>query len=208
MNLAEFRRLPLIGIVRGAKPQDIPPLINAVVKAGLKTLEITMNTLGAAGLIKEAVKLSAGKLTIGAGTVLSEKDLNIALDNGATFIVSPVLVKKVVKKCNQKKVPVFPGAFTPQEIFNAWECGAAMVKVFPAQFFGPAYFKEIKGPFKNIKLLACGGIRPQNVGEFFKQGAGAVAFGGSVFSEERLINKQFSAIEDDVRALVAAVKLT
>jgi 2-dehydro-3-deoxyphosphogluconate aldolase/(4S)-4-hydroxy-2-oxoglutarate aldolase len=206
MNIIEFKKFPLIGIVRGVTQEALEPLLEAVIAGGLKTIEITMNTEGAADLIKEAIKLSNGRLTIGAGTVLHTVDLRVALDSGATFIVSPVLVPDVVKACHDRKVPVFPGALTPQEIYNAWEAGATMVKVFPAQIFGPAYFKEVKGPFDKIELLACGGVRPQNVQEFLSNGASAVAFGGSVFSRERFLNKQFKAIEADVRLLADAVK--
>ena len=206
MNIAEFKKFPLVGIVRGVPADCLEPLLNAVISAGLKTIEITMNTEGAADLIKEAVKISKGRLTICAGTVLHTVDLRVALDSGATFIVSPVLVPDVVKACHDRKVPVFPGALTPQEIYNAWEAGATMVKVFPAQIFGPAYFKEIRGPFDKIELLACGGVRPQNVQEFLSSGATAVAFGGSVFSKERFLNKQFAQIEADVRLLVNSVQ--
>ena len=83
------------------------------------------------------------------------KDLKIALKSGATFIVMPVLIKDVLKYCVKNKIPVFPGALTPGEIYQAWDAGSTMVKVFPAKFFGPEYFREIKGPFNNIQLLAC-----------------------------------------------------
>lgn len=205
MNLTEFKKFPLVGIVRGVPADCLEPLLNAVISAGLKTIEITLNTPGALGLIKQAAKSASGKLTIGAGTVLTADEAKQAVNNGATFIVSPVLVEEVVKYCRDKNICVFPGALTPQEIYRAWSAGATMVKVFPAQVFGPAYFKEIKGPFNDIELLACGGVRPQNAREFLSSGASAVAFGGSVFSKERFLNKQFTQIEADVRLLVESV---
>ena len=99
-----------------------------------------------------------------------------ALGAGATFIVMPVLVEDVVSRCVRNKIPVFPGALTPQEIYNAWNAGATMVKVFPSGSFSSAYFKEIKGPFNGIKLLACCGITPDNIKDYFVCGASAVAF--------------------------------
>jgi 2-dehydro-3-deoxyphosphogluconate aldolase/(4S)-4-hydroxy-2-oxoglutarate aldolase len=204
MDIKKFKELPILGIVRGVEQSQLEPLLEAVIAAGLKHLEITMNTPQACELIKEAVKISKGRLTIGAGTVLHSADLRVALDSGATFIVSPVLVLEVVKACHDRKIPVFPGAFTPQEIYHAWEAGATMVKVFPASFFGPSYFKEIKGPLEKIELLACGGVKADNIKSFFANGASAVAFGGSIFSKERLANKDFKAIETDVRMLLRA----
>jgi 2-dehydro-3-deoxyphosphogluconate aldolase/(4S)-4-hydroxy-2-oxoglutarate aldolase len=206
MDVNRFEKLPLLGIVRGVEKSDIGPLIRSVIDAGLETLEITMNTKGAPQLIADAVKEAGGRLVIGAGTVLSKKDLDSALGAGATFIVMPACISDVVKICVKRKVPVFPGALTPQEVFNAWEMGATMVKVFPAGVFGPKYMKELKGPFKDVKLMAVGGVSPDNVPEFFSHGADAVAFGASVFTRDRLEKKDFAAIEKHVREFVEKVK--
>jgi len=112
--------------------------------------------------------------------VLTLQDLESALGSGAGFIVLPVLVRAVVEYCVKNKIPVFPGALTPQEIYQAYASGATMVKVFPAKFFGPEYFREIKGPFNKIELLACGGVTPENLKNYFASGANAVTFGASV----------------------------
>jgi len=150
------------------------------------------------------VKLAKKLLMIGAGTVLTMDDLHSALRAGATFIVSPVLVRDVVDYCVKNSIPVFAGALTPQEIYNAWDVGATMVKVFPAKFFGPAYFKEIKGPLQNIQLLACGGVNTENIKSFFSAGASAVAFGASIFRNEWLAEGEFSRVQDSIKALIQA----
>jgi 2-dehydro-3-deoxyphosphogluconate aldolase/(4S)-4-hydroxy-2-oxoglutarate aldolase len=158
-----------------------------------------MNTKDAPSLIKSCVKHSGKRLTIGAGTVLDMKSLDAALKAGATFIVTPVLVKDVVSHCVKNKIPVFPGAFSPSEIYACWQQGAAMVKVFPAGFLGPKYFREIKCPFADVELLACGGVTAENMPEYFACGASAVAFGASVFKKEWLARKDFNSIEDSIR---------
>jgi len=206
MDLKEFRKLPIIAILRGIESDQVNPLTEASYNAGLRTLEITMNTPSAANLIKNMVRVSNGRLTIGAGTVLTLDDMKKALDAGATFIVMPTVEEKVVTYCAKKKIPVFPGALTPQEIFRAWQMGATMVKVFPAKFFGPAYFKEIKGPFSNVELLACGGVTPDNIKEFFSSGASGIAFGGSVFKKEWLANNKFKLIEEGIKNIVESYK--
>jgi 2-dehydro-3-deoxyphosphogluconate aldolase/(4S)-4-hydroxy-2-oxoglutarate aldolase len=114
----------------------------------------------------------------------------------------PVLAKGVANYCRKKKIPFFPGALSPQEIYEAWCSGAAMVKVFPAGSFGPAYFKEIKGPFKEIELLACSGVTAENIGQYFANGANAVAFGTSVFKQEWLKSKNFSKITQAIKELI------
>ena len=204
MNIANFKKKPILGIVRGVEASQIEPLIETVIQAGLETLEITMNTPGASGLIKKAKQVSSGRLILGAGTVLSMQDLKLALKSGATFIVMPVLIKDVVEYCVKNKIPVFPGAFTPSEIYQAWDAGATMVKVFPAKFFGPEYFREIKGPLNQIELLACSGVTPDNLQDYFAAGATAVTFGGSVFRKDWLAQKDFKAIGQAVKNFMDA----
>ncbi len=200
MDVAQFKKKPLMGIVRGIELEQVEPLLEAVMAGGLETLEITMNTKDAAQLIRKARKFSQKRLTLGAGTVLDMDSLKSALDSGATFIVMPALIKDVLRYCLKNKIPVFPGALTPQEIYQAWREGATMVKVFPAKFFGPEYFREIKGPFNEIELLACAGVTAQNMREYFACGASAVAFGSSVFKKEWLQEKEYSRITSAIKA--------
>ena len=206
MDLDRFRRLPLLGILRGIAPNDVAPLADAVVGAGLEAIEITMNTAGAPELIRAMVAAAGGRLMVGAGTVLDTDDLQGALDAGATFVVMPTLVREVVERCRDAAIPVFPGALTPQEIFNAWQAGATMVKVFPAGTFGPGYLREIKGPFRDIELLACGGVNADNMSAYFAAGATAVAFGNSVFRSEWLNEGSYQRIGTEVGKLVAACR--
>lgn len=199
MIVADFKKQPILGIVRGVSLGQIEPLVEAVVASGLKHLEITMNTQGAPELIRKAVKISNKRLVLGAGTVLDMNSLKSALDSGATFIVMPVLVEEAMRYCLKNKIPVFPGALSPQEIYRAWQAGATMVKVFPAKFFGPEYFREVKGPFNDIELLACSGITAQNMREYFSCGASALAFGASVFKQEWMQNKDYSRITSVIK---------
>lgn len=205
MDLRKFRERPLLGILRGITSSQLDPLFESIVAGGLRAVEITMNTQGATGLIKSAVRRYGKRLMIGAGTVLTLRDLQNALCAGATFIVSPVVVPPVIESCAKHKVPVFPGALAPQDIYEAWQAGATMVKVFPAGCFGPDYFKEIKGPFPKIELLACGGVTPGNLPAYFRNGASAVAVGSSVFRKDWLAARKFSLIRNKIRAYLKAL---
>jgi 2-dehydro-3-deoxyphosphogluconate aldolase/(4S)-4-hydroxy-2-oxoglutarate aldolase len=204
VDVAEFEKLPLLGILRGIREEAVAPLTETMVSAGLRAVEITMNTEGAPHLIEKMVDCAKGRLEVGAGTVLDLQGAKAARGAGATFIVSPVLVGEVLGYCVQNKIPAFPGALTPLEIYQAHRAGAAMVKVFPAKFFGPEYFKEIRGPFRDIKLLACGGITPENLKSYFDCGASAVAFGASVFRPEWLAKKDFKSIGAEIRKFISA----
>ena len=195
-----------MGILRAKSEVEIEILVEALISSGLKTLEITMNSHDAVNLISRAKEASSGRLSLGAGTVLSVSDMEKALEAGAEFIVMPCQVPEISKYCKDKGIPVFPGAFTPQEVWNAWESGADMVKIFPSSMFGPKYFKELKGPFNNVKLMAVGGVRAENIAEYFASGASAVAFGGSVFKQELIEKGEYAAIGDTVKQYVDAVE--
>ncbi len=203
MEIAQFKKQPVMGILRGITLEQIEPLIDAVITSGLKTLEITMNTPLAAQIIKSAAKRSLNRIVLGAGTVLDMQSLESALDAGATFIVMPCLIKDVVAYCVKSKIPVFAGALTPAEIYAAWHEGSAMVKVFPAKCFGPEYFHQVKGPFNDIELLACSGVTPQNMKEYFSCGASAVSFGESVFKKEWLKNRDYGSITSAIKAYLS-----
>lgn len=202
MDVEDFRALPILGILRGFRAEAVRPLTETIISAGLKTVEITMNTDQASYLIKMMREAAGARLTIGAGTVLNVDDLNKALDAGASFIVLPVLIPDVVEYCVHHQVPVFPGALTPQEIFDAWSAGATMVKVFPAKFFGPDYLREVRGPFQNVDLLACGGVTTDNIEAFFSAGASAVAFGGSIFKRAWIDAGEYRLIGEAIKELI------
>ncbi len=206
MNIARFKKLPIMGIIRGIDENSVEPLAEAVITAGLETVEITMNTKNAEKLISRMIKSGGQRLMVGAGTVLNMESLKIALDAGATFVVMPAIADEIMNYCANNVIPVFPGALTPGEIYRAWSAGAAMVKVFPSGFFGPAYFRELKGPFANIELMACGGVTAENIGDYFSNGSSAVAFGAGIFKKEWLAKKEFNKITAEVKNLVESFK--
>lgn len=204
MAMKQFQKCPILGIIRGIEEAIVQLLAETIVQSKLQTVEITLNTPKAPKLIDRMRRVSAGNLEVGAGTVLSIEDVKMSVDHGATFIVSPVFIPQMVEYCVKNSIPVFPGAITPQEIFTAWRAGATMVKVFPVKFYGPEYIQEIKGPFNDIELLACGGVFPENIKEYFAKGASAVAFGESIFKKEWMTPEGMRYVLESLNALVDA----
>lgn len=202
MDINKFKELPILAILRGITSEMVNPIAEICARTGLKALEITMNTKGAGQLIKAMKEASKGRFAVGAGTVLSMDDLKIAINNGASFIVMPTLVEDVMKYCAVRHIPVFPGALTPNEIYQAWKAGATMVKVFPAKYFGPGYMKEVKGPLDEIELLACSGVNKGNIVDYFQNGATAVSVGGSLFDNELMARNEFDQIENDLAEMI------
>ncbi|MDO1447664.1 bifunctional 4-hydroxy-2-oxoglutarate aldolase/2-dehydro-3-deoxy-phosphogluconate aldolase [Rhodocytophaga aerolata] len=181
-----FYKLPIIGILRGVAPSALYNMIPLYIDAGFTNLEITMNSQGAVETIKNLRSTYEGKLNIGAGTVCTQQDLQTALEAGATYIVTPVVSEKIIALCVQQQIPIFPGAYTPTEIYTAWQAGASMVKVFPATTLGAAYIKEVKAPLNEVKLLPTGGVSAENLADFFKAGAEGVGMGSQLFPAKLL----------------------
>ena len=204
-DLPRFESEPVLGIVRGLNESCLEGVVEAAFTGGLRFLEITLNTPDALHLITK-INTKYTQLQIGAGTVLSVEEAKKAIDAGAKYIVAPNFNEEVSIFCAQKKIAYFPGALTPTEIKKAWDAGATMVKVFPASQMGPDYFKVIKGPFDQIKLMAVGGVNPANTKDYLGAGANAVALGGSIFSIQRMANRKFEEIHKDITEFMFAVK--
>lgn len=182
-----FYQLPIIGILRGVEADTILPIMPIYIESGFTNIEITMNSEQAPEIISKLAATYKNVLNIGAGTVCSEEDLQLALKAGASYIVTPVVNEKVISACVHHNIPVFPGAYTPTEIFTAWNLGASMVKVFPATTLGAGYIKEVKAPLNKIKLLPTGGVSAHNLADFFSAGADGVGMGSQLFPT-RLLN--------------------
>jgi 2-dehydro-3-deoxyphosphogluconate aldolase/(4S)-4-hydroxy-2-oxoglutarate aldolase len=205
-DLAVFQKEPVMGILRGVTEDSLDGVMETAISSGLKFLEITWNTPRADFLLYKAAQKYSDQISLGAGTIRSVEDAQTALDSGAEFLVSPGLNEQVASFCRDKSTAYFPGALTPTEIDSAWNMGATMVKVFPASQFGPDYFKLIKGPLQDVKLMAVGGVGPGNIEQYLQSGADAVALGGSVFSVKRMQNKEFLSIGKDIEEFLLAVR--
>ena len=200
-----FHKMPIVGIIRHIPAVAVSQLLPVYQAAGLTTVEITMNTPGAETMIRAARQQYPDTLNVGAGTVCSEADLALALAAGAQFIVTPVINKKVVKICVKKGVPIFPGAFTPSEIYKAWSLGASMVKVFPTTQLGPGYIRDIKAPLNQIKLLPTGGITLQNMGDFLEAGADGFGIGSHLFNKPLIDEKNWDELATHFSAFVKKI---
>ncbi len=189
-----FNKVPIIGIMRNIPQARVEMLVSQYFECGFTTLEVTMNSEGAAKTISYLYEIYPDTLNIGAGTVLTLEDLEEALDAGASFIVTPVINDEVIKNCVARKVPVFPGAYTPTEIYKAWKMGAGMVKVFPATRLGPDFIKEVLAPMNFLKLVPTGGVSIDTITDFFKAGAAGVGMGSTLFPKNLVENEQWDEL--------------
>ena len=195
-----FQELPVVGILRGFKEEQMAEIIEASIRGGLRNIEFTMNTPGASRQIRAAVALAQGRMNIGAGTVINRQLLDEALAAGASFVVTPTVEPLVITECVRQKIPVFPGALSPTEIVSAWELGATMVKVFPAETLGPGYIRALKAPLPHIRLLPTGGVDLNTLPAFLKAGAEGFGVGSPLFDRNRIESCDWPWLEARCRA--------
>ena len=164
----------VVAIARGLDPARLPGVADALAAAGLRVLEVTLDSPDALGAIE---RLAAAGHVVGAGTVLSLRDAADALAAGAAFLVAPHTDVDVVRWASSRDVPAMPGALTPTEVMTAWNAGAAAVKIFPASVAGPALVRELQGPLGFVPLVPSGGVTAENARALLDAGAVAVGLG-------------------------------
>ena len=191
----KFEKIPIVGIVRGINMEDFKQILPVYVKAGLTTIEVTMNTPDVESLIGYALREYSGILNVGAGTVCSLSDLDSALKYGAQFIVTPLINEEVIARCVKIKIPIFPGALTPSEIYKAWTLGASIVKIYPAGNFGASYIKDVKAPLDKVRMMPTGGISLNNMQSFLEVGVDGFGIGSPLFDKSLVEAKDWTGLE-------------
>jgi len=201
----KFDEMPVIGILRNVPLPEIEAILPFYIRAGFTNLEVTMNSNGAEETIRHLSE-NYPSLNIGAGTVCDKNDLKRAVKAGASFIVTPVVDEKVIKKCVKWGIPIFPGAFSPLEIYTASKYGATGVKVFPANHLGPSYIKDVLAPFQHLKLYPTGGVNLENISAYFKAGAKGLGMGGTLFLASLMETKDYENLGLHFEKVALAVK--
>ncbi len=195
----------VVAVIRLKEPDKLRNVIDALAEGGVRALEVTMTVPHALDLIGElAPRLPKGFL-VGAGTVLDVETARLAVLAGAAFIVGPVFRPEIIAACHRYDVAAMPGCFTPTEILSAWEQGADIVKVFPATALGPGFFKDIRGPLPQIRMMPTGGVTVENAGDWIKAGAVAVGVGTALVDAKAIAAESYRVIVEKARQIVANV---
>ena len=209
MNLEKgldiIRNTGVVAIMRTRSSEQLLRAADAIREGGVCAIEVTMTTPGALSVIEQAASRYDQDVLFGAGTVLDAESARAAILAGAQFIVAPTLNHDLITLCRRYSVPVMPGAYTPTEALTAWECGADMVKIFPAGVGGPGFIKALKAPLPQIDLVPVGGVTLDNTAEFIRVGAAAVGVGSALINQKLLESKDFATLTDRARRLVEEV---
>lgn len=201
--LNRLRALKVVALIRADSADSLLDCARALQAGGLDAIELTMTTPGAIAMVARVAQELPHAL-IGLGTVLDPDTARAGVAAGAKFIVTPAVRPAVITACRQMQVPILSGALTPTEACTAWDAGTDVIKIFPAEFFGPAYIKSLKAPFPQMEFLPTGGVTPETVGEFLRAGAFATAAGSALVAPAALKARDWAAITARAQQFVAA----
>lgn len=195
----------LVAVVRTENADQAKRVAAACLEGGVAALEITFTVPGAHKAIEDLAKeYSKGEILLGAGTVLDPETARIAILSGAQYIISPYFDEATMKLCNRYRVACMPGVMTPKEAVEAMEAGADILKVFPANLFGPNIIKSLLGPLPQAKLMPTGGVSADNAIEWIK--AGAVALGAGSELTKGAKTGDYAQITETAKQYVRAIE--
>ena len=201
-----IRQTGLIAIMRANSSDQLIAAAHAIRSGGVRAIEVTMTTPRAIETIQAATERFAGEALFGAGTVLDPETARAAILAGADFVVAPTLNLEMVALCRRYSTPVIPGCFTPTEMLTAWEAGASMIKLFPADVGGPGLIKAIRAPLPQLEIVPVGGVNLNTAADFIRNGAAALGVGNSLINQKLLDAGNMDELCRRAAAFVAEVK--
>lgn len=198
--IEEILKHKIIVIIRGVEREKLIPLVQALYDGGIRLVELTFCADGhiddeySAENIRILAQEFKGRMRVGAGTVLNEKQVELAADAGAAYIISPDVYVPVIERTRALGMVSIPGAMTPSEIQLAHRAGADFIKLFPTSTLGPKYVKAITAPLSHVRLLAVGGINEHNMGEYMSAGLLGFGIGNNLVDKALLAKGDYEGI--------------
>ena len=204
--LANLKSIGLVPVLRAESVDKALALAEAIAAGGVTVLEVTMTVPGAMQVMRKLAE-TRPDILIGAGTVLDPETARMCILEGAQFVVSPALNLKTIEMCHRYSIAALPGALTPTEIVTAWQAGADVVKVFPANSMGGAsYLKSIKAPLPQVELIPTGGVSLATAEDFLKAGAFALGVGADLVDPKAMAEGRPEAVTESARKYLAIVQ--
>lgn len=205
-QLEQLHREGLVAILRSPRPEPLVEVCQALAAGGVRVIEITFTVPQAHRVLEQVASRLGSQVLLGAGTVLDGPTARLALASGAQFLVSPHFAPDVLQVALTAGVVCIPGAMTPTEVVRAWQSGADVVKVFPADVVGPGFLKALRGPLPQVRLLPTGGVNLNTAGEFLQAGAFALGVGSALVPKELIERRAWDQIQQRAQQYVQLVK--
>jgi len=203
--IQEILARKVVAVVRLDDYNRAVDVARALVAGGVTVLEFTLTGRGAIEAISATRKALGDAVCVGVGTVLKPKDAEAAIGAGAEFAVTPAIRREVIATCVKRQTLILCGGFSPTELLEAYELGAELVKVFPAQLGGPKFIKDVLAPMPFLKLVPTGGVSPENARDYLSAGAVAVGMGGNLVSNRLVAAEAFDQITATARACMNSI---
>ncbi|MFA7421173.1 MAG: bifunctional 4-hydroxy-2-oxoglutarate aldolase/2-dehydro-3-deoxy-phosphogluconate aldolase [Melioribacteraceae bacterium] len=203
--LEEILKRKSVAVIRLKEADKLKKVIEALALGGVSVAEVTMTVPNAIGLIKQITQELSDEIIVGVGSVLNAETAKQAIEAGAKYVVSPIFKKEIIDAAHEYDVPAMPGCFTPTEVLTAYEYGADVVKVFPADVLGMAFFKGILAPMPHLKLMPTGGVSLTNAGEWIKAGAVAVGIGSALLDKEAIDSENYSKLTENAKLITQSI---
>jgi 2-dehydro-3-deoxyphosphogluconate aldolase / (4S)-4-hydroxy-2-oxoglutarate aldolase len=204
--LSRIHSSGIVAVIRAPSGDRLADVAEALLAGGVDVMEITFTVPKAHQVLEQVADRLAGKILLGAGTVLDTETARVALLSGAEFIVSPTVNLDVIRLCRRYDKLVLPGAFTPTEVLTAWEAGADIVKIFPSDVTGPQHLKALAGPLPQVRMMPTGGVNLQTATAFLQAGAYALGAGGALVDPQLVADGDLRSIENRARQFVEIVR--
>lgn len=196
----------IVAVVRAESGELLAKVVRALADGGVMAAEITFTVPDAVEVIRRVRQELGDAVVLGAGTVLDPETARAAILAGAEYIVAPTVNTEVIRLCRRYDKAVMPGAFTPTEVVTAWEAGADVVKIFPADVGGPAFLKALRGPLPQIRMMPTGGVDLTTAEAFLKAGACCLGVGGSLVEPKAVASGDFARIRELASQYAAIVR--
>src|SRR5947208_17141878 len=196
----------IVAVVRSRDSLQLVEVARALADGGVSVIEITMTVPDALDVVRAVRKALGDRLLLGAGTILDPETGRAALLAGAEYLVAPTLNLDVIRLCKRYGKLVMPGCFTPTEILTAWEAGADVIKVFPAEVLGPAYFRAVRAPLPQVRLMPTGGVDLATAADFLKAGACCLGIGSQLVEPKAVAAGDFERVRELARQYVRVVR--
>ena len=198
--IKDIEKNKIIVIMRGFTEEQLINSVDAMEKGGIRLVEVTFDQTGAVSDEITAANIRAlkehfdGKVRIGAGTVMTEEQVEIAYKAGAEFIISPDCYDGVIKKTRDLGMVSIPGVFTPTDAANAYRYGADFAKLFPNSEVNISYLKALTVPLSHIKFLAVGGVNSDNMKEYFAAGAKGIGVATAIADKKAIFSGDYEEV--------------